>query len=456
MVKGGLTESGANATRTHTGSLAGSGETYRGFFEQAGVVLADDIEELASIAACAVAEPSLVGRERINILSNSGGIGVLAADMASDAGLVVPQLDEGTVDSLRAVLPEFIHPSNPTDISLAFFDRPDVFGEAITVVGRTEMFDVHLVSLMGVDDSAPGVPEDILAGIAAASAADGRATLVHLSTMRTDFSEYARGIGLTVVPDLRRGIRAIAKLSDWNRFGSDTEPATTQRTASRHGEGASATRTLSEASSKAILGDAGLPVVRGIVGQDVEEAAAAAAELGYPVAIKVVSPDIPHKAAVGGLALDVKDEAALRAAYPAVMDQPGARIEGVLVEQMAGEGIELLVALRHDDTFGYVLVLGLGGSFVELLADVAIRVLPVDSAEITRMLRKLRGSSLLFDASGLPRFDLDALNELVDRLSRRVMLSEGAVVEVELNPVVLREPGRGALILDALWVEENA
>jgi acyl-CoA synthetase (NDP forming) len=419
-------------------------------------VLADDIEELASIAACAVAEPSLIGRERINILSNSGGVGVLAADMASEAGLTVPQLDDAAVDALRSVLPEFIHPSNPTDISLAFFDRPEVFGEAIEVVGAGGAFDVHLVTLMGVDDSAEHVPQAILNAIAEASVKGGRPTLVHLSTMRTDFSGFAREQGLTVVPDLRRGIRALGKLSRWNRI-TDSRP-------DPHGHEHEVTRpdtpdgkrSLSEAAAKALLSDAGLPTVRGIVGANLDDAVAAAAELGYPVAIKVVSPDIPHKAAVGGLALDIGDENQLRARYAAVMDQPGARIEGVLVEPMAGGGVELLVALRNDSTFGYVLVLGLGGYFVELLADVALRVTPVADEEIEAMLRGLRGRRLLFEADGTPRVDLPALVALVQRLISRVSESGGRVEEVELNPVTVREPGRGALILDALWTEGAA
>jgi acyl-CoA synthetase (NDP forming) len=458
MVKGGLTESGANATRTHTGALAGSAETYRGFFEQAGIVMAEDIEELASIAACAVAEPSLIGRERLNILSNSGGIGVLAADMASDAGLEVPALDHATIAALGSVLPEFIHPANPTDISLAFFDNPGAFGEAISVIGHSERFDAHLVALMGVDDSAPGVPEGILDGIAKASTGGTRPVLVHMSTMRTDFTGYARRAGLTVVPDLRRGIRSVAKLAAWHRFADQQtpEPAPLGGTSASEHATASSTRTLSEAAAKARLAEAGLPVIRGVVARSVEDAVQAADRLGYPVALKVVSPDIPHKAAVGGLALGLAHAEELRAAYPGVMDQPGARIEGALVESMAGEGLEVLVALRCDPVFRYVVVLGLGGSFVELANDVAVRMAPVDRREIERMLLGLRGARLLFDDAGRPRFDLEALETLVGSLVAAGTQSGGAVREVELNPVLVRPPGEGAVILDALWIEDRA
>jgi acetyltransferase len=457
MVKGGLSAIGANATRTHTGAVAGSGETYRGFFEQAGVVLADDVEELASIAACAVATPSLIGRRRLSILSNSGGIGVLAADMASEAGLDVPPLAPDTVELLGPVLPEFIQPSNPTDISLAFFDRPEVFGDAISVIGQADGHDAHLVTIMGVDDSAADVPERILHGIAKASFTGARPVLVHMSTMTIDLSNYARSLGLTVVPDLRRGIRGLAKLEAWSRQtdawdvvdpGGDinSDPHRTS----------TAVETLSEAAAKRRLASAGLPVVQGVVVQSVNAAVRAASDIGYPVALKVVSADIPHKAAVGAMALDLTDEADLRSAYERVMDQPQARIEGALVESMAGDGLELLVAVRRDETFGYVLVLGLGGSMVELLRDVALRMTPVDRREMDRMLHGLRGSRLLYGPDGRPLYDVDALERLVHALVAVVSESEGRVREVELNPVLLRRPGRGAVILDALWIEDEA
>jgi len=217
-------------------------------------------------------------------------------------------------------------------------------------------------------------------------------------------------------------------------------------------------RTLGERLSKEVLAAYGIPVTREVLARDVEAAVAAAREIGFPVALKADSPDIPHKTEAGVIRLGIGDEAALRAAHAAILAAaarvPGARVEGVLVQQMARPGAEMMVGARLDAQFGPLITCGFGGVAVEVTRDVATALAPVGAREARAMIASLRGYRLLTGYRNLPAADIGALAEIVGRLSLLARDLAGEIEEIDVNPVILG-PG-GALAVDALVVRRAA
>jgi len=214
---------------------------------------------------------------------------------------------------------------------------------------------------------------------------------------------------------------------------------------------------LSEKGAKDLLAAAGIAVLSERLVHSATEAAQAARVLGCPVAMKVASPDLAHKTESGGVMLDVTSPAAAADGFERIVaavlrHAPAARIEGVLVAPMAGEGIELIVGVRHDAVFGPTVMVGLGGIFVEVLRDVALRVGAVSVAEAHVMLTELKGASLLAGARGRPRLDVAAAAEAIARLSAYAQANEGRFATIEINPLLVRRDGEGAVALDALIV----
>jgi acyl-CoA synthetase (NDP forming) len=218
---------------------------------------------------------------------------------------------------------------------------------------------------------------------------------------------------------------------------------------------------LSEHAAKRALAAAGVPVLPERMAHDVGQAFRAATELGFPVAMKIVSPDIRHKTEVGGVVLGLADEAALAAAHAAMLTRvrdaaPGATIEGVLISPMAHKGVETIIGVQRDPTFGPVVMFGLGGIFVEVLRDVTFRRAPFDEAEALRMIREVKGHALLEGARGAARADLPALARTLAAVSRFAAAHAAVLEGLDINPFVVWEEGRGGAALDALIVTRAA
>jgi len=252
---------------------------------------------------------------------------------------------------------------------------------------------------------------------------------------------------------------ACATLAALVRFGTRGEPAAAVAQPAA-GEALPEEAFANEASAKAALARAGLPVLKETTAASRDEALAAAREIGFPVVLKIVSPDIAHKTEVGGVVVGVRSEAQLADEYDSLLARvaqkaPRARIDGVLVAQMAQGGIELILGTKKDPVFGPVVMVGLGGIFAEVLRDVALQVAPVDEWQAADMLRSLKAFPLLDGARGRPRADVAAAARAVASLSRFAAQHADAVAEIDINPLVVLDEGRGAFALDALLVAET-
>lgn len=470
VLRAGRSAPGAAASAAHTGALAGSDDAHVAFFAQVGALMAEDVEGALQTAA-ALGAPAL--RERrppvaagIALVGVSGGGLAHAGDLADAAGLVLPALAPATTARLRALLPPFATPQNPLDLTGVVFGAPEVYTQALHALAD----DPSIGVIGAVQDVPAGLDADgatEYAGIAdalSAFAADGPVPLLvfsHLSGMHPAMAARFAEAGTPVARGGRAGIAALRALvgsaaaapvaaADASAAGPPVvaDPAWTARLAAGP---------LSEREAKLFLAAHGLPTTREHLATTADDAVAQAVHLGFPVALKIASPDITHKTEVGGVRLGLADVAAVRAAFDALLADvvrhaPHARIDGVLVQEMVSGGVEAFVGTMRDPTFGPVLVLGSGGILVELARDTRLAHLPLDAAAAQALIRGTRLAGLLDGWRGAAPADAAALADVAVRLGAVALAYRDVLDAMDLNPVMVLPRGRGVRIVDALVV----
>ncbi len=456
--KVGVTEVGAQAARSHTASLAGADPVYEAAFRQFGAYRARDTDEMLDIAYAA-SFGVFPKSPRVALVSISGGVGVQMADAAVGFGLDVAPLSESAQTRLKAALP-YASPRNPVDITAQAFNRIELIADNLGIVFEEEQHDA-VVAFFTYVAAADGMVEPIRQAIHAARARRPGCALVLSIVAPPDVVRQYEAVGCPVFEDPTRAVRAVAALHRFSRIFAEhadrtaAAPIGEPRTA-RLPEGA-----ISEREAKRLLSEAGVPVVEEELARNADEAARAAAAIGGPVAIKLCAPDVLHKTEIGGVVLDVANEAAARQAFETVTSRARAaesnvRIDGVLVAPMVSGGVETILGIRHDPTFGPVVMFGLGGTLVELIEDVSFRVAPFDEAEARRMIAETRAGRVLQGVRGRGPYDVAAVATALARLSVFAAEHGDRIETAEVNPFVVLPEGRGAVALDAVIVSAGA
>jgi acetyltransferase len=458
MLKFGRSEAGRRAAQSHTGALAGADDVLDAALRQYGIIRVDDCDELGAMAMLLRTKRRPRGR-RIASLSLSGGNVVQLADSGERLGLEWPEYDEATQGKLAALLPGYGRVANPTDLTSAATGVAGVFQQAVEALAADP----------NVDIVAPAYTFARRADLEHAAALAGRVdkpVIVLWTGGCTDDkafrAEHLAAAGAAVFRDTVACLRVIGRAAwhaEWHARHADVFARTTDPAAREAVQAAlaGASGNFSEAASKRVLADFGFPVTREAVAADPDAAAAIAADIGGPVAVKVSSAAIPHKTEAGAIRLGVTGDAAVRAAWRAVVDAarrhaPGAAIDGALVQEMAPPGLEMILGVARDPCFGAVIAVGLGGVLAEVLRDVTYRVPPVTSGEARCMLSELRGARLLQGVRGAPPRDIDALVDAIVRLSAFVLAAGDGIGELDVNPLLVRERGSGVLVVDAMLV----
>ena len=471
VYKAGRFSASATAALSHTGAMAGADDVYDAAFRRAGLVRVGRIEDVFATAEL-LAREQAVRHGRLAIVTNAGGPGVMAADELLTRGGTLAELSPASIEALDAVLPPAWSQGNPIDV-LGDAD-PARFGEAVRVALDDEGVDGVLVILtpQAMTD-ADGTAEAILAARAERSTHARRkpvlAALMGGASVRDGTQRLnAGGVAVYTYPD--QAIDAFMDLVSYARklevlFETPrTIPVsfTLDRDRAKALMGAVLAErpaVLSEISSKALLEAYEIPVTRPLPALTADDAVAAATHIGYPVVLKVRSPDLSHKTDVGGVELGLGSEEAVRGAYERIVasarrEQPDADVQGVTVQPMAaGPGFELVLGARKDPTFGAVILLGAGGVAAEVLRDQALDLPPLNERLALNMLHSLRVWPLLSGHRGRPGIDLDALLEILMRFSYLVA-DYPEIAEVEINPLLVGPDG--AVALDARAVVDAA
>jgi acetyltransferase len=443
LMKAGRSASGARAAASHTGALAGADRVVDAAVAQAGAVRAYSIEELFDLTKALAVQP-LPRHRRLVVVTNGGGPGILAADAAADLALQVDLLPAATQARLRAILPATASVANPVDlIGDADAGR---YGDALRALGDDDAATLVILSPQAATD-ATAIAHAVRDATVAAPA-PVMASFLGGPRVRPGAAVLEAG-GIPCYPFPERALRtleAMARIAERRACQHDAPPRIeTERAAGLVSRLAPGAR-LGILEAGPLLGAAGVPVLTARLARTPEEAAALATSLGFPVALKIVSAQISHKTDVGGVALGLASAEAVHAGAAAMLARvqaarPDATLDGVLVQTMlAGGDAELVIGAIRDPQFGPVVMVGLGGIFVELLNDTAMRLAPIGRLEARRMLEALRLAPVLHGARGRRPVALDAIADAVARLSVLVAAVPG-IVEIEVNPLVATPDG---------------
>jgi acyl-CoA synthetase (NDP forming) len=445
-LKAGRSQVGARAASSHTGALASNDAVVDALFRHSGVIRANTLEEFFDVATLLAHQPLPAGR-RVAIVTNAGGPGILAADAAEVAGIELAALSGNTIEALKAFLPAAASVSNPVDMLASA--SANHYAKAITLLQADENVDSILAIFVpplvtNADDAAAAIGSAVTHGmnkpvlVTFVSATPPPASLAHVPCYAFPESAITALAHVTRYAEWRR--QAIEATVHFPDFDTRAVRTVADDVLTRGGGW------LTPAETQSLLAAAGIPMLRSRAAATIEEAVAAAREIGLPVALKAVGPAIIHKSDVGGVRLALAAEDDVRSAALDIQTRLGENLTGFLVQEMAPAGVEMIVGAINDRQFGPVVSCGVGGVMVEIAADMSFRLHPVGPRDAREMVDELRGARLLRGFRGAPAADEPALHDVLLRLSALI----GAcpeIQELDINP--LRVLTVGAIAVDA-------
>jgi acyl-CoA synthetase (NDP forming) len=456
LIKIGRSELGARAARSHTAALTGEDARYDAIFAQHGVIRVQDYDELLEVAhlLAHTPKPDVPG---IAVVSHSGGISSLTADMCGQAGLDLPTLGDAARDGINGILKGFGWAANPADVT--GFANSESFPQIMQHMIDDPRMGTLVVASSGADTQAQQVisqRDRTGKGVVFlwTGSRDAKAGLAELKNAR---------IPIFYTPDkLARGLQSRLAYHTWRErrlaAGFATAPS---RTAAQDGAIAQALglrrATLSESEGKRLLAAWGVSSAREVLTMSAEAAVEAAERLGFPVVLKVDSPDILHKTEAGVVRVNLRDATQVRTAYAEILASAQAymaqaQIGGVSVQEMIRNGVEVIIGVSCDAQLGPVLLFGSGGVMVEVYNDVALRRCPITRSEAQAMIAEVKGAQLLRGFRGQPAADVEALEDTLVRVSNLAMHMEGHLTELDINPLMVLPAGQGVKAADALIV----
>ncbi|MGD2155706.1 MAG: acetate--CoA ligase family protein [Anaerolineales bacterium] len=455
-IKSGVTQSGSRAVSSHTGSLAGSEQAYQAAFRQAGVLRAESMENLFDMALALGYQPPL-GGNRIAIITNAGGPGILATDALEHAGLSLARFEVETIHELEQYMPDAASAANPVD--LLGDARADRYRFALEKVVKDPNVDGLLVvltpqAMTEIKETAQSVGE-----LVAETKKPVLACFMGEAKVEAGIDILA-GFGVPNYAFPERAAMAFRSMAEYRQVRARPEPEYAQFDVDRNAVQQVFDRvrsderlSIGDAEARSILKAYDLRIPESELAESPEEAVRIAGRIGYPVVLKIASPDILHKTDIGGVKVDLENAEDVRDAfelmtYRAQRYLPEARLWGCLVQEMAPSGgLEVLVGMNRDPQFGPLVTFGLGGIYVETLKDVTFRVAPFSKQEARQMLDEIRAHALLDGVRGNPPVDKEAIVNTLLRIGQLV-LDFPQITELDINPLIVYAQGEGAIAID--------
>jgi len=444
------------AAQSHTGALAGDHAIMRALVAREGVIAVDGLDELIDVSELMARFPN-VPTAGPAVLTDSGAFKGMTLDLAEAVGLELPPLSPATADTLKVELPDFMEPGNPLDLTAQGILDLDLYARTMKPLFADAAFGSVFVAPIVSANSAFAAAK--IAAILKPMVGVGKPAILGLLgdevALPPGTVETVRAAGIPLFRSPERGLRALARVTAHARAAARMRTLPPPMAApALPGDGV-----LPEHVAKSYLAGLGIPVPNGAMAHDLAAAQATAAQIGYPVALKLQAAALPHKSDAGGVMLDVGDAAALGTAWRRMHESvlqrhPGIMIDGVLVEAMAKGGLEMIVGARRDPDWGPVVVIGLGGIWAEALQDILVLPPDLDPSELGAELRTLKAAPLLEGTRGAPARDVTALIDIVGRIGSLVR-ARPEITEIEINPLVVFERGAGVLALDALVVVQE-
>jgi len=461
VLKAGISEHGAAAAASHTGSLAGAQKIYGAAFQQAGVIQTTDLSDLFDSTLVLSLEPPMRG-DNLLVLTNGGGVGVLATDAAEIAGVPMKFAPESVQEELKKHMPSFGSAKNPVDMT--GMAGNEWYHDTTKFSFANDWVDGLVVLYCETAMTNPmEIAKSIYNAVTETGITDKPITVSFVGGERSDEAMQwlvEKGIPAYNAPDLAvkamGKLRAFARLQDMKAEPVEENHNADKDTARKiiaevRADGRTA---LTEIESKKIFKAYGLPTVQTELATSEEEAVRMAEEMGYPVVLKIVSPDILHKSDAGGVKVNIENEAGVRETYKTILEnakkyKEDADIHGIVIQEMAPWATETIVGSVNDPTFGATLMFGLGGIFVEVLKDVTFRVAPISTKEAENMLNEIKSAPILDGVRGEAPRDKDALAKVLTNYAFMITDLADEISESDANPVLVYEQGQGVKVVDA-------
>lgn len=464
LLKIGRSEAGSRSAASHTGSLSGSDAAFDAVFRKYGVIRVDDLEDLVGMSNLLSTLTNLPKGDRVVSLNGSGGENGVSCDVGHLYGIHFPPFSEQTTNKLRSILPDYASINNPLDTTATICYDTEVFADAAETIINDPNFDLALVGLTIVGEMTDLCVKHMSEGLVklvSEKRIDKPVLVVPAveSGRMPQYVEFLKNAGIPVTAPCFYAYKHVKMLLDYCRWRASlpeltledavlTRPDSNRRTA------------LSEHKSKEMLRAFDVSVPLETIVHDAAEAAVAALRIGFPVVMKIESDDILHKSDMGGVLLNIQSEKEAEQAFCRILEnaaknRPDARINGVLVQEMVPTGLETIIGVNRDKLFGPMVLFGLGGVNTELLRDIALYPAPFGKTEALYMINSLKLARLFGGYRGGAALDVDALAELLSKVSRFAYEQRDRLAELDLNPVFVYEKGKGVAIADALIVLED-
>ncbi len=466
VLKLGRSKKGQESTLAHTGALAGADAAYEAFFKKFGWIRVGDVDDFLTTAIAFTKRQFPRGR-RLAVLGSSGGLTALCADLCEEFGLELPDLDAQTAKAIQPVLPQFILAKNPLDMGPPSGESAKIVEKCVQLLPDSGLFD--MVVTVSSQGGLGGLDRHKAAAEVARNKSVPFATILASSEPLTlEGRKSVREEDSLLLQDLRRGLRAVRRLADYSDFENKIDRDSTTFSAAPNETLLEAQRFLAgkkilgEREAKKLLSLYNIPVAREKLASSLEEVLEAAAEIGYPVALKIESPDILHKTEAGGVFLGIRDPQELERAHRQLTESvnrrfPNAGITGLLVQEMVEGASELILGLHYDQQFGALVLCGFGGILAELLRDTTTRLCPVGEGEAREMVSELKAIAVLEGYRGAARRDLEGVVAVILNLSRLARdLMPAMIQTVDINPLAVFPAGQGVKVVDALVVTPAA
>ena len=458
VLKAGRSERASAIAASHTGSMAGSDATFDALFKKYGIIRVDDMQELLSTSLM-LAGMRALPKERCNfaIVCLSGGETAICADEGFKAGLTYADFTDQTVETLKDLLPFYASPrNNPLDITATPAYQPEILADTLLAVLNDENVDMVLLGFTLMDEIVDNSFYIMFDGIKMALEKSEKpfACLNFIEMSRNaDLVSRFDALGVPMLPCTKYAFAALQHLKDYVAYRPDERELRLAIPEKKP----SGRRSLSEYASKKLLQENGVAIDLGVVAKSRQEAVEAARAQGFPVVCKIESDDIFHKSDIGGVKLNLRSEADVERAYDEILASvaqkaPAAKRNGVLVQKMLKAGSEVILGVKSDPQFGPMLLLGLGGVFVEVFRDTALYPAPLNKKEAMEMIRSLKSYKLLTGYRGQKPCDLDALADTIVAVADFAAKHKDTLLEMDINPLFVYPEGEGVAVADALIV----
>ncbi|TMJ23794.1 MAG: acetate--CoA ligase family protein [Alphaproteobacteria bacterium] len=455
VIKVGRSGAGGRAAASHTASMAGWSAAYDAVFAKYGFIVSNDLDEAVTIAAVLATNPLPRG-DRVAVITVSGGAGIWGADTVAMQGLAVPELSEGIQSEIEKLLPSYGATRNPIDVTAQGVHSGGL-QRSIDLLDVSSEVDAILVVLSLSSDTRMPFKEAELKPVIDAQ---NKPVVFYSYTLPSDFARRALAqSGVVVLSGLTHVGVAMRQFAQYAKF-KPTPPADNAVLPPRDLTAHLKSPAFSEADSKALLRAAGIALSDEVLVRERDALDAAIGRSGFPLVMKIQSPDVPHKSEIGGVRVNITSKGEAFTAYRELLEsaqkhRPKAAIQGVLVGPMAKKGVEIIVGSMLDQTFGPMIMVGFGGITTELFRDVIYRPAPVSALEASAMLAELKAAPLLNGFRGAAKADIAALSQLIAQVSVLAAQLRDDVAEIEINPVLVHPIGHGVTVVDALVVRKR-